>query len=225
MMLSLPNCGTDWLCEMLARCSGLAYFRKEFFNPMTNQKCPLLERAFGCELVSCYRHIAAPLNHGIADKIYHQEWLRSGCNFDKEVYSACHVDWFAQRFEVVVMTRPETGVFPPSRLRVWQWYDAMWRSLVDAGGERVQAASPDLQVRCRLAYRSLVDKLLQSARDLHLPIIDYQVLIVGSQSEIADMLSCAMRNRLDIDRATAAILRSRRSIPKQLPPCDSAFVH
>ncbi len=156
MMLSLPNSGTDWLCRILAkhgRGDGLRYYDKEFFNPICNLKhATVLEGPFGCELASCFENIGvrSELQARDLEAAYQASWEMEGYNFDKENFSALKVPFFAQHFDIVFLYRPAYNVFPPSRLRVWAWYDAIYTAMV-ANGE-IKADQLDLQERALAAH-------------------------------------------------------------------------
>ncbi len=221
MVLSLPNSGTDWLCPILAKHSGgrLRYFDKEYFNPITNWKhTDVLALAFGCELVTCYKNIAASWSGPQLDAIYRATWERSGCNFDKEVFSPFRVDWFAERFDVVIMQRPTDEVFPPSRARVWSWYDAVYHSLAEAG-HVLSSARPALEERARLAHKVCQSHMLHEATRLQLPVLSYRTLGIGTKQEVIEHLDHGWIGRLvDVPAAAAEIVATRRYVTKQLQP-------
>lgn len=220
MIMSLPNSGTDWLCPILAKHSGgrLRYFEKEFFNPICNLKyADVLAKAFGCELVTCHEHIAASWTGPQLDAIYRATWLRSGCNFDKEVFSPFRVHWFAERFDVVIMQRPTDEVFPPSRARVWSWYDAIYDSLL----QHKQAIGflTALDDRARVAHRACQSHMLHEATRLQLPVLSYRTLGTGTKEQVVEHLDRGWIGRLvDVPAAADEIVSTRRYVTKQLQP-------
>lgn len=216
MILSLPNSGTDWLCPILAKHSGgrLRYFEKEYFNPITNWKhTDVLARAFGCELVTCHEHIAARWTGSLLDAIYRTTWQREDWSFDKEVFSPFRVPWFAERFDVVIMQRPTYDVFPPSRARVWSWYDAIYHSLLKAG--QLAAFSPSLEQRARIAHSHCQSHMLHEATRLQLPVLSYRTLGTGTKEQVVEHLDRGWIGRLvDVPAAAAEIVSTRRYATK-----------
>jgi hypothetical protein len=125
-ILALPSSRSDWFAQQLAESSGLKYWHKEFFNPTCNHHWAV--QGFGSEMVSHYKHIVQPEPSDAA----YSAWLQTGCKVNKEVFSAFNVEWFAERFRCIGLTRGES-MFPPQRVRVLAWYDAIWNSLKNAG--------------------------------------------------------------------------------------------
>lgn len=205
----MPNSGSDWLCRSLAACSpGVRYFDKEFFNPITNgQYGDVLETAFGCEMVSCHRNIATSVERQreALEAAYAQTWCRESYDFDKEVFAAWKVSWLAEHFELGFLVRDAVGIFPPSRVRVWSWYDAVYNAL---GG----TAGLPLHRRAVIACQAMRIEIEQSARALGRPVLDYQRLCTGDRATVEQDLRASgfLSGRLCVNEAVERILQTRR---------------
>lgn len=180
MVLSLPSSGTDWICGIIARHGRVEYYQKEFFNPICN---PLyreeLSRHFGCELPGTMPHIAEPGTIAIMNQIYQETWENHGYTMDKEVWSPFKLDWFKSHFQCLLMYRRMGSVFPPGRLRVWQWYDCIYHSLVQNGRLTHKMHFP-LRARAELAHAACWKMMLTSG----LPVISYDTMVWGTEEDI-----------------------------------------
>lgn len=217
MILSLPNSGTDWLCPILAKHGGLRYYEKEFFNPICNRQYgDLLEQAFGCELVSCYRNIGVRSDDqvDVLERVYRQTWARHDWNLDKENFSPFKVSFFARRFLIAFLYRSPENVFPPSRLRVWQWYDAIYHGLVDNG--LVARNHGGLRARAAAAHWVCWNEMRTWARMTGAPFLDYELLCTGDETAVREHLDQGwLRGVLAIDSTTQEVLATRRYRPKR----------
>ncbi len=208
VILSLPNSGSDWLADVICQSSGLRYFRKEFFNPICNARHgDRLADGFGCELVGCYKNIAAPYDVDELDRIYSETWEGSGYDFNKEVFSPFRVGWFARHFQIVVLVRSIEGVFPPARLRVWQWYEAIWQSIAYS----FQPLPLDTMVARALAgYQTAHTAMVRDAAELGIHVLRYDDLIQLPEADLRKHLGQGwLAEVIDQDRAVARILETR----------------
>lgn len=217
MILSLPNSGTDWLCRILAKHGkDLRYYEKEFFNPLCNWKhCLVMELAFGCEMVSCHRNIGlcAEEQADQLEAIYQNTWCQYDWNFDKENFAAFKVDFFAKHFEIVILHRSAGSMFPPSRARVWNWYDAIWNGLVAHG--HLIGHSMALECRAHDAHRVCSWELVRWADRLGAPVLDYDVLCTAPVGLVQDHLDRGWIGRaVDVQAAAAEMVAGRRQSVK-----------
>src|ERR1700759_2119445 len=98
LMQTLPNSGSTWLANLLARHLPGCRYSEEFFNPLRNPKYEsILSRRFGCELISCYRNIALDGDRCIDDDI-RNTWGMEGFSFTKEVFSPFKLEAFTRHF-------------------------------------------------------------------------------------------------------------------------------
>jgi hypothetical protein len=222
LILSLPNSGTDWLCPILAEHGGLHYYRKEFFNPITNpQYGHVLEAGFGCELPTCHRNIGRGAEAADLEAIYRETWLREegAWNFDKEVYSPLKVEFFARHFRIAFLHRPVESVFPPSRLRVWAWYDAIYCAFLASGRIGQSRGARPLAVRARIAHHTAWAAMREAAVRLDAPVLDYDLLCQADAATIRAHLSRGwIRDVVDVEAAVASILATRRHTDKTATP-------
>ena len=216
VILSLPNSGSDWLADVICESSGLRYFHKEFFNPICNARHgDRLADGFGCELVGCYKNIAAPYDVDELDRIYSETWEGVGYDFNKEVFSPFMVGWYARHFQVVVLVRSEAGVFPPARLRVWQWYEAIWQSVAHSF-----QTTPCCRMvsRAVLGYRVALAAITEDAAALGIPVLSYDDLIQLPEADLRQHLGQGwIADVVDVDRAVARILETRNPLGCQKP--------
>ncbi|MBZ0120874.1 MAG: hypothetical protein K8H88_28020 [Sandaracinaceae bacterium] len=171
LLLSLPNSGSTWTAELMAkRIPG--HYAMEYFNPLRNpERGEILKRNFGCELIECYRNIVTTGDEHVHADI-ERTWDRDGYTFTKEVFSPAKLPIFVQHFErVVVLLRRTEGVFPPSRLRIWAFYEHAWHALREAG--HMVRAETDRD-RAYEAHQRLSAMLRRDARALGVPVVDYE---------------------------------------------------
>jgi len=205
MMVSLPNCGSNWLAETIARhLPGCRYYR-EFFNPILNLKHEaVLRRNFGSELVSCYRNIASRGDEHIDDDI-RATWGSEDYNFTKENQSAFKLPVFVRHFRCFVLLREEESVFPPSRARVWSFYEHAWHSLELQGYTLSAESTVD---RAKEAHRRLVQRLVNDAHVCGVPIIWHHELMAGAVDTIRYLMAMALG--VDLPALAAEIVATRR---------------
>jgi len=218
MIVSIPNSGTDWLASIIEKWgSGLRYYRKEFFNPICNPRYgQQLELGFGCELVSCYRNIGVRSADQVKtlDDVYRRTWMRENWNFDKENFSAFKVPWLAEHFELVFLYRSYDSMFPPSRLRVLAWYDAIYNALADA--DMAIRSKIGLRERARVAHSLCWDEMIPQARRLGAPILDYNRFCTGNLPAVLRELDQGWLGKvLDVEGAARCVLETRRYHPKR----------
>ncbi len=201
IILSLPNSGTTWLATTIAKHRPGRYY-DEYFNPVLNHRHQVkLRRVFGSELACCYRNIARGDGPEV-DEVIRETWCRDEYSFTKENYSPFKLRSFVRHFEVVVLLRHTAGVFPPSRGRVWSFYEHSWQALKDAGHEMVEVS---LRARAMEAHALMARELRRSADELQVPIIYYEDLFNDTL-----MHESLRRAGLDQPAIVADISRTRR---------------
>jgi len=203
-LISLPNSGSTWLAEILARHIPQARYAMEYFNPLRNSaRFDVLRHGFGCELQSCSRWIVDTPGEAQLDDIYARSWALDGYNFTKEVFSPTKLRWFHRHFRcAVLITRPELA-FPPSRLRVYSFYEhahcAIWPS----------RPFPSVHAAAVRTMIHLTDRLVEDAHKLSVPVLDYHELLTGDFSFLASFLP-HLSFGLDPDDCARDIISTRR---------------
>lgn len=207
-LLSLPSCGTDWLAKaIVARNPSLVYYR-EFFNPICNLRhYNELASSFGCELYETVSHLAQPIasptlgvdREPFIANAYESTWLRESIQFTKENFSAFIADFYVERFTTFILYRPWEMCFPPSRLRVYSWYSAMFSSLfenadhyhcpdVDASFadlfQFIATLNPTPQEKCVLAHHAYFHRLLTTAQTHGITPIRYSILASAQSLDV-----------------------------------------
>lgn len=174
MMLSLPNSGSTWLAGCIAETVPDCRYAEEFFHPMRNERHELVLRAvFGCELVSCYRNIVMPGG----EDVIRNAWIGAGFNFTKDVFSPFKLEAFLNAgFDCFVLLRAAEYSFPPTRLRVWSFYEHAWWALRDAG---YPMNAFTMRGRAIEAHGIMQAALLQDARRLGVPVLWTGDLMTG----------------------------------------------
>ena len=177
LMLGIPNSGTSWLGECIGKHlrGGKKYYR-EYFNPAL---CPrehelTLGGHFGSEIVSYYRNIADPAGPGFDSAVQRTWFQQDEFGFTKDVFNPFKLEGFTRHFNCFVLVRDVLESWPPSRGRVYAFYDAIWHALDCAGGWSLRGG--DIYGRCDEARDIIDSSLISSARDLNVPIIDYSLL-------------------------------------------------
>lgn len=173
LMLSLPNSGSMWLCDVLAHTMPLRHCPDyEFFHPLRNEKHELeLVKHFGCELASCYGKIVDPGGHDVI----RSTWAQEDYNFTKEIFSPFKLQTFVEvGFRCFVFLRWEADSFPPSRLRVWSFYEHAWAALANRGWT---LSAETARTRALEAHTVLRHQMLVDAKRLRVPVLWYHELM------------------------------------------------
>lgn len=202
MLLSTPSSGTDWLCPIIAEAAQLNYWHKEFFNPICNYK--LNAAGFGCEMISCYEHISSPQANGFTEAI--QGWGETGCNFDKEVFSLAKLPIYAKHFRCALLYREPAVTFPPSRARVWVWYDAIWNSLKLHG---YPVTNGPLLHRATEAHKLTWQRAFRDADMLGVPVIRYSDLLSEDPAAVRRAIDCGWIEGINVESAVLRIIATR----------------
>lgn len=218
LIISTPNSGSDWLAECIQRATRWRYFRKEFFNPLTNGPyAETLLSQFGCELATGAENLATCYTQQI-DTVIERTWPRDTYDLNKEVWSFCKLPALKAHFDCIVLTRSTSSLFPPSRLRVWQWYDAIWHALKKSGRIELNAATP--QARAREAHSAATDILLRDATAMSVPQLSYDQLITAEPDEVRRISTwLATIWPLDAEKLAVEIITTRRK--KHQPPAEA----
>lgn len=171
IVVSLPNSGTTWFCGLLAKHTPSKY-ADEYFNPGLNHEHEvILRERFGTEFACCYRNIALPADER-CDEIIRETWAKSDFTLTKENYSPLKLDLFTRHFtSVIVLLRHTAGVFPPSRSRVWSFYEHAWQAFADAGFPMREVT---LRARCMEVHTLMARTLKRDAQRLNVPIVYYE---------------------------------------------------
>lgn len=207
MCLSLPNSGSDWFANLVAQCTpGARYYHKEFFNPVTNwPHMEELASVFGCELPSTAANLYRQM-HGMRDNedetamlaVIDRTWrCQQKWNCNKEVWSFGNAGIFKHRFVLWGLTRSANTLFPPSRARVWCWYDAI------ACGAGILNTSIEFEQRCRHAHKVATELLLQDADRHGFPVLEYDKIVSGTPDEVMQEIDklCVRHSIVDgVDR-------------------------
>lgn len=186
---------------------------------MTNPDYALiLGRAFGCELVSYYRQLGTRDAASVAWVIRETGALEK-FRFNKEVWSFAKLPMLCAHFDCLVLTRAAESLFPPSRLRVWQWYDAIYNALLVSyplGKMLLLAGHP--RERCLAAHEAARFILETDAARCGVPIIDYDMMASGDSGDVAAVARCiAQRWPLNAEKLAETILSSRQVKPPPSP--------
>ena len=132
LLLSMPNCGSDWLAKtIILSQEGCKYFR-EFFNPAVNFKhADILEEEFGCEYITCYKKIIDYSEYK-AENIYNNTWKIESYNFTKENYSFTKIPFYLNHFKCFALIRDVKNSLPAGRrTEVNSWYLGIYQSLLE----------------------------------------------------------------------------------------------
>lgn len=216
LMLTLPNSGSTWLAEMIAAELGLNY-AMEFFNPVRNTKHQaVLSRQFGCERISCYRNIAiAGDEDGLIDDDIIATWGAEHYNFTKEVFSPFKLAAFVRHFRCFVLLRSAALTFPPTRLRIWVFYECAWHALKERGHPGVSKQLQAMESRAIEAHAIMTARLRADAAWLDVPIIEYEALF-ADESALNATLARALGPLPDDTDLAGAIIVTRKLVGRRI---------
>jgi hypothetical protein len=206
VLLSLPNSGSTFVADMIAKHVPLKYYQMEYFNPARNAKrFQELRRGFGCELVSCYRWIGESPGDDVLDNIVSKTLAVDGFDFTKEVFSPLKVQWFASRFHAAILVSDDRYVFPPRRRSILSMYEHAYRAVFPG-------SVPDvLEFDARRCYEFLRGRMIEDALRLQVPILHYPEIVEADADTIAASLSGLGWPITDPLTAARAIVSARKS--------------
>lgn len=208
LMMTLPNSGSTWLAEVIAKHSSWSRYCMEFFNPIRSPKhYSVLSRQFGCELMACYRAIAEAGDEMI-DHDIRESWGMEEFNFTKEVFSPFKLEAFTRHFRCFVLLRDLGDTFPPKRARVWSFYEHAWFALLEHG--LVDGRLTHFEERAWQAHTVMSQAIAGEAMRLGVPIIRYRELF--DDEGLAARLEAAI-GECD-GRLLSAIQESRRLVER-----------
>ena len=212
VLLSLPNSGSTWVAGILARhIEACRYYRIEFFNPLRNRKhYSRLSTIFGCELAGCFRNIVHRPTPAQFAAVLRDTWRKEDYTFTKEVFCPRMLELFrGEGFQVRVLQSDETLVFPPTRVRVYSFYEHAYVALRE---RRHVGPPPDapLLAKCLSAYRNLSVMLEHDARRAGLPILRYAELLTASPAAVSESLHRQQIPGLNVEAAARDIVSKRR---------------
>lgn len=191
LMLSLPNSGSTWLAAVIAKhLPGCRYYDMEFFNPLRNEKHEKeLARDFGCELASCYTNIMKP-SSGLTLEVIDKTWGVEDYNFTKEVFCPAKAAAFSKRFNMFGLLRSFEESFPPSRLRIWSFYEHAWWSMLEHGYAGLTATT--YKGRAEEAHAAMYAEIMSAASLHKFEVIKYSSLFSDDPSEINETMARAI---------------------------------
>lgn len=211
LMQSLPNSGSTWLAEMLAKHLPDCSYVMEFFNPLRNPKYEqVLSRQFGCELIASHRNIASAGWIGIDDDIINT-WGRERFTFTKEVFSPFKLPVFVRHFKCFVLLRSAEQSFPPSRARIWSFYEHAWFAMREHG---ITVTGATVRERALSAHAVMSARIREDAARLGVPVIEYQELF-GSADAVRACLTRALGD--DVTQACVAEIMATRVVNEARP--------
>jgi hypothetical protein len=229
MMLGLPNCGSDWLMEVICRCNPDLRYYREFFNPACNEPFEAdLSDQFGCELVPTVTAIARPIPREAYADLFYRTWMTRPYNFTKENYSSFKVAEHRRYFNCFVLYRRLALCLPGSRRNeVKCWYVAMYQSLLD-NFKTLGPLQPLVRHRqklssnkaCVVAHTAYYAELLSAAKKYSLPVVHYDVLMDSDEAGIAEHVRHLPGVRAgEVARSIVETRRPRHSVVHELN-CD-----
>lgn len=178
----MPNSGSDWFARNLAMVTGWSYYDKEWFNPITNLEFngPLREAGFKCEI-----DFTGPIDTTKRGPLK-EEFCRR-YQLGKEVWMLDNIHWFLSEFDCIILLRSLSSTFPPSRLRVIQWYDQIASYLA--------CPHEDLCSRVAYAHRVYRRAIEGYAPEYLRPVINYDDLKFNAHGALEHLLWNKWLNR------------------------------
>lgn len=220
-IISLPSSGSTWFAKQLIEATGLTPppdDNYEFFQPLRTQRHELeLSKCFGLEIPSLYRNVAIPSDdQPKIHEVYNATWGQENFSICKEVWSFAKVAFFNQYFRTVCLTRSPDETFPPNRLRVYGWYDAIYRAYVDLRGQMTEPTGlRHIEGRARIGHAFATVAMLGDAQVLKVPVIQYSVLMNGNRKQVYNELNVFWLNTdIDVEKLTDKIMSTREQIKR-----------
>jgi hypothetical protein len=210
LLMTLPSSGSTWLADVIVTRLGLLAHQKsaEFFQPLTNLELyEPLSRCFGSENPSCMNNIMKMPRSDDFEKAV-AEFKKRGYTFCKEVFQFFHTPLFVRHFDVFFLRRSAERTFPPSRLRVLSWYDAIATSIENNIGNRF--SKTNLLARSIESHRWCWEYLIAGyAESYGLPILEYEAISEGPEAVVRMEVEKVFSGD-DLDAVVRGILDSRK---------------
>jgi len=238
LLISSPNCGSDWLATTLCDSQKGINYSREFFNPANNHKyCEILAKGFGCEYITCYQKIA-DMNQDICEKIFKLTWEKEEYNFTKENYSCMKIPFFVKEFNCFALTRDVRDSLPAKRrTHVTSWYLSIYESLIlnkDSLPKKIvkklelfsklPTKMDEKVVFCFCLYQEL---LIMICKHFHIPILDWKLISSLEKSKLIQYLESShgvIRTfaHLDLESWSDEIIKTKkeRSHEFHIMDCD-----
>jgi hypothetical protein len=210
LMMTLPSSGSTWLADVIVKELGLLAHQKsaEFFQPLTNLPMyEMLARCFGSENPSCMDNIMTMPRVGDFEQAV-QKFHEHGYTFCKEVFQFFHTPLFVKHFRVFFLYRSAANTFPPKRLRVLAWYDAIATAIESNIGNRF--SKTNLLARSIEAHEWCWEYLIKGyAESYKLPILRYEQITDGGVDDVRMELAQVFDGD-DLERVVNGVLASRK---------------
>jgi hypothetical protein len=210
MMMTLPSSGSTWLADVIVRELGLVAHQKscEFFQPLTNLALyEPLSKCFGSENPSCMDNIMTMPKQDDFDFAVKQ-FHKHGYTFCKEVFQFFHTPLFVRHFDVFFLYRSAEHTFPPSRLRVLSWYDAIATAIENKVGNRFSRTN--LLARAIESHEWCWGYLIKGyAESYGLPILNYETIANDVEAGVRGELGKVFSGD-DLSRLVQAVMASRK---------------
>lgn len=213
MMLTLPSSGSTWLVDLIVDTLPWAKAHQksaEFFAPLTN--LPMyaqLADSFGSENPGCMDNIARMPDRA-KFKAAVDAFHGNGYTFAKEVYQFFHTPLWIEHFNVFFLYRSPEKTFPPKRLRVLAWYDAIGTAIENQIGAKftkdsLLARAIQVHTYC---WQYVIDGYVKA---YGLPVMDYDAITTGDEATISAELAKAFSPE-DVALLVPRILETRRPV-------------
>jgi hypothetical protein len=223
MLLSHPNGGSTWFSNCIDDANdGVSLYRKEFFNPILNQKhYAVLAPHLGSELYPCVSNISKGLSPEIVKDLVADSWEKEPYNFTKEIYLAFCGEHFANHFLMLGLVRDIKYTFPPLRIRVASWYVSCYWSVILSGKVVDATMSEFLSSTCNTMQRQSVVGfqfirwgMEMSFERIGCEVFDFDWLLTATPDMLATALEKVGSPLIDPELTASKIISTRT------PPAD-----
>jgi hypothetical protein len=166
-----------------------------------------------------------------AENTYAATWMLDRSTFTKEVWSCFRVPFFSARFAMIGLARSAEYTFPPKRLRVLSWYNAIWQSLVTQYRRHAWHFDPMIATMVDRAYMEVSRSLLHVAvaahaiatavmrRDLHavnVATLDWKNLMLYHGGDLVEYIAASIPPELKPDRVAREVEQTRLAFQNDL---------
>lgn len=227
MLLSAPNCGSDWLAATLCDSQKGINYSREFFNPANNHKyCDILAKGFGCEYVTCYKQIAEN-NQDICQSIFNSTWKQERYNFTKENYSCFKIPFFVKEFNCFAFVRDVRDSLPAKRRTpVTSWYLSIYESLFfhkDSLPRRVTQkmdlflkTPTKIDEKMVFAFCLYQELLAMLCKHFMIPVLEWKLILSLGKNDLIQYLSSSNGvvrtfGELNLDSWSDEIIKTRKN--------------
>lgn len=185
MLIAMPASGSTFLIKAFMKTLHTVGITSEIFNYAQSRLA---------EGQTIYPEYSSSFAYNISETLllgeYEEVWLKSNFNFTKEVFFAFRVPFYEDKFQTFILYRHRKHTFPAAMHSTYdQFYESFMRAVHEREilqkiqlwlrGKNINYEQKQLAIHTIAYYQSLSD-----AHKLMIPVIDYEQLMLLSETDL-----------------------------------------